>query len=303
MTELPVECEEFLTWLRVERGRSENTMRAYRQDLRAFVVWLDGRALVDISETDLQAYVSGLRASGLAPASIKRSTVAVTSMYKFLADDGLIDHDPTANVETPKVPQTLPKALTVEQVMTMLNAVGGDHPVALRDRAMLEVLYAGGLRISELVGLSLKDLVLDDQLLRVFGKGSKERVVPIGRFAVQALRDWLAPGGRRTMEPKKWRKMSDADAVFLNQRGGRLTRQGAWLVVQTRAEQVSMGELVHPHVFRHSCATHLVEGGADLRSVQELLGHASLTTTQIYTKVSPERLRAVYDDAHPRARG
>jgi integrase/recombinase XerD len=299
---LPTECEEFLTWLRVERGRSDNTMRAYRQDLRAYVLWLEGRAVGSVSESELQAYVAGLRTAGLAPASVKRATVAVTSMYKFLADDGLVDHDPTANVETPKVPQTLPKALTVEQVMTLLNAVGGDHPVALRDRAMLEVLYAGGLRVSELIGLSLADVVLDDQLLRVFGKGSKERVVPIGRFAVSSLRDWLAPGGRRAMEPKKWRSRNDADAVFLNQRGGRLTRQGAWLVIQTRAEQVGMGELVHPHVFRHSCATHLVEGGADLRSVQELLGHASLTTTQIYTKVSPERLRSVYDDAHPRAR-
>jgi integrase/recombinase XerD len=299
---LPTECEEFLTWLQVEKGRSANTLAAYRRDLRAYVLWLGDRSIVSASEGDLHSYVAGLGSGGAAPASVKRATVTVTSMYKFLADDGLIEIDPTANVETPRVPASLPKALSVEQVMTLLNAVGGDHPVALRDRAMLEVLYAGGLRVSELVGLSLRDVLLDDQMLRVFGKGSKERVVPIGRFAVAALADWLAPGGRGAMQPQLWKTRRDGEAVFLNQRGSRLTRQGAWLVIQGRAEQVGLGELVHPHVFRHSCATHLVEGGADLRTVQELLGHASLTTTQIYTKVSPERLRAVYDDAHPRAK-
>jgi integrase/recombinase XerD len=302
---LPDGCEEFLTWLQVERGRSDNTLAAYRRDLNAYVSWLAVRSipLTQVTESHLQAYVSGLRDGGAAPSSVKRATVAVTSMHKFLADEGISVHDPTANVELPKVPQSLPKALSIEQVMTLLNAVGGDDPVALRDRAILEVLYAGGLRASELVGLSIGDLTLDDQMLRAYGKGSKERMVPIGRFAVEALTDWLSPAGRGAMAPKLWRSRKDAEAVFLNQRGSRLTRQGAWLVIQGRAEQVGMGALVHPHVFRHSCATHLVERGADLRSVQELLGHASLTTTQIYTKVSSERLRSVYDDAHPRARG
>jgi integrase/recombinase XerD len=301
---LPDGCEEFLTWLEVERGRAANTLSSYRRDLYAYVVWLEGRSLTldAVGEGDLQAYISGLRDGGAAAASVKRATVAVTSMHRFLADEGLAPTDPTANVELPKVPQSLPKALSIEQVMTLLNAVGGDDPVALRDRAMLETLYAGGLRISELIGLSIGDVVLEDQTLRAYGKGSKERIVPLGRFAVGALSDWLSPGGRGAMAPKLWRTRKDAEAVFLNQRGGRLTRQGAWLVLRGRAEQVGMGELVHPHVLRHSCATHLVEGGADLRTVQELLGHASLTTTQIYTKVSPERLRQVYDDAHPRAR-
>jgi integrase/recombinase XerD len=301
---LPDGCEEFLTWLQVERGRSPNTLAAYRRDLRAYVSWLAERKVsVDrVGESDLQAYISWLRTNGAAPASVKRATVAVTSMHKFLADEGFSASDPTANVELPKVPQSLPKALSVEQMMTLLNAVGGDDPVALRDRAILEVLYAGGLRASELVGLSIGDLMLDDQMLRAYGKGSKERMVPLGRFAVQALTDWLSPGARGAMVPKLWRNRRDAEAVFLNQRGGRLTRQGVWLIIQGRAEQVGMGALVHPHVFRHSCATHLVEGGADLRSVQELLGHASLTTTQIYTKVSADRLRSVYDEAHPRAK-
>ncbi len=300
---LPIGCEEFLTWLEVERGRSVNTLSAYRQDLRAYVGWLESRGLTldEVSEGDLQAYVSEVRDGGAALSSVKRATVAVTSMHRFLADEGFASTDPTANVELPKVPQSLPKALSVEQVMTLLNAVGGDHPVALRDRAILETLYAGGLRVSELTGLSLGDLMLDDATLRAYGKGSKERMVPLGRFAVTALADWLAAGGRGAMAPKLWRNRKDAEAVFLNQLVGRLTRQGAWLVIRGRAEQVGLGELVHPHVLRHSCATHLVEGGADLRSVQELLGHASLTTTQIYTKVTPERLRRVYDQAHPRA--
>ena len=301
---LPDGCEEFLTWLQVERGRAANTLAAYRHDLRAYVSWLgeQGVALAAVDEADLQRYVSMLRDNGAAPASVKRATVVVTSMHRFLADEGFSSSDPTANVEVPRVPQSIPKALSVDQVLDLLNSVGGDDPVALRDRAILEVLYAGGLRISELGGLSLGDLFPDDQMLRAYGKGSKERMVPLGRFALQALDDWLSPAGRGAMVPKKWRSKNHAEAVFLNQRGGRLTRQGGWLVIQGRAETVGMGALVHPHVFRHSCATHLVEGGADLRSVQELLGHASLTTTQIYTKVTPERLRAVYDDAHPRAR-
>jgi len=175
--------------------------------------------------------------------------------------------------------------------------------VALRDRAMLEVLYAGGLRISELVGLSLGDVLLADGLVRAYGKGSKERVVPLGRMARAALGEWLGPGGRMTMAPRQWRRRGDAEAVFLNQQGGRLTRQGAWLVLKGRAEAAGLADRMHPHVLRHSCATHMVERGADLRTVQELLGHASLSTTQIYTKVSPERLRSVYEAAHPRARG
>ncbi len=297
-------AEEFLTWLQVERGRSANTLAAYRRDLRAYIQWLakHSTSVESVSEADLQRYVTSLRDGGAAPASVKRATVVVTSMHRFLVDEGFATMDPTANVEVPRVPQSIPKALSIDQVMTLLNSIGGDDPVALRDRAILETLYAGGLRVGELVGLSLGDLMPGDQMLRAYGKGSKERMVPIGRFALAALADWLSPAGRGAMVPKRWLSRSHAEAVFLNQRGGRLTRQGAWLVVQGRAENVGMGQLVHPHVFRHSCATHLVEGGADLRSVQELLGHASLTTTQVYTKVAPERLRAIYDDAHPRAR-
>jgi integrase/recombinase XerD len=182
----------------------------------------------------------------------------------------------------------------------LLAAVVGDDPVALRDRAVLEVLYGTGARISELVGLDLGDVDLGAQLLRVLGKGSKERVIPVGRYANAALGEWLRQG-RPALTPARWARRGDADAVFLNQRGGRLTRQGAWLVVRAHGDEVGLGDRLTPHVLRHSCATHMLDHGADIRAVQELLGHASISTTQVYTRVSPERLRSVYDAAHPRA--
>jgi integrase/recombinase XerD len=179
--------------------------------------------------------------------------------------------------------------------------VGGDA-VARRDRAIVEVLYGTGMRIGELVGMSLSDVDLDDRLARVFGKGSKERVVPIGRHAATALAEWFALSGRGVMVPTRWARRGDSEAVFLNQRGGRLSRQGAWGVVKLYAERVGLGDRLSPHVLRHSCATHMLEHGADIRVVQELLGHASISTTQVYTKVSADRLRSVYESAHPRAR-
>ena len=297
------EAEEFLSWLAVERGRSANTLAAYRRDLRAYELWLAERAtgLLQVDERLLAEWVSSHRSAGRSPASAKRATVVVTSMYRFLVDEGLLSSDPTTLTESPRVPKSLPKALSEEEVVRLLEAVVGDGAVGLRDRAMLEVLYGGGLRISELVGLSAADVLLADGILRVYGKGSKERVVPLGRMAREALGAWLAPGGRSTMTPRQWKRRGDAEAVFLNQHGGRLTRQGAWLVLKGHAEAARLADRMHPHVLRHSCATHMVERGADLRTVQELLGHASLSTTQIYTKVSPERLRSVYEAAHPRA--
>jgi integrase/recombinase XerD len=177
----------------------------------------------------------------------------------------------------------------------------GDGPIARRDRAILEVLYGTGLRVSELVGLSLGALDLDDALLRAFGKGSKERIVPVGGHAVRALVSWLAEGGRPELVPAQWRRRSDAEAVFLGARGGRLTRQGAWDILRRHAERAGLTGALSPHVLRHSCATHMLDHGADIRAVQELLGHASISTTQVYTLVSTERLWEVYRSAHPRA--
>ena len=232
-----------------------------------------------------------------------RATVAARSLHRYLAVEQVVEGDPGADVEAPRVPSGLPKALTEAEVLALLDgAATGDRPVDRRDRAMLEVLYGTGLRVAELVGLSLADVDLDGALLRAFGKGRKERVVPLGRMAREALARWLDPGGRPALAPTTWARRGDAEAMFLNQRGGRLSRQGAWLVIKGRADAVGLGERVWPHVLRHSCATHMLERGADIRAVQELLGHASISTTQTYTRVTSERLRAVYDEAHPRAR-
>jgi integrase len=204
--------------------------------------------------------------------------------------------------EVGRVPDAVVRPASEPEVEALLGAVVGDDPTARRDRAILEVLYGTGLRISELVGLRLGDVDLESALLRAFGKGAKERVVPVGRPAVAALGSWLGPGGRSALVPERWARRSDADAVFLNRRGGRLTRQGAWLVVKRWGAEVGLEARLTPHVLRHSCATHMLDHGADLRSVQELLGHASVSTTQVYTKVSAERLVAAYRAAHPRAR-
>lgn len=301
---LPPEVDDLLTWLRVERGRSRNTLAAYERDLAAYVAWLAdrGTALADVREPDVADYVAHLRASGRATSSQKRALVAVRGLHRFLAEEQEGRADPAAEVEMPKVPRGLPKALSEEEVASLLGAIAGDDAIARRDRAILEVLYGTGLRISELVGLSLADLDLDAGLLRAFGKGSKERIVPLGRYCVVALVDWLADGGRPLLEPDQWARRDDAEALFLNSRGGRLSRQGAWMVVRKAGEKVGLDGRLSPHVLRHSCATHMVDHGADIRTVQELLGHASISTTQVYTMVSTERLWSVYRQAHPRAR-
>lgn len=291
-------------WLTAERGRAANTISAYRRDLRTYVAWLrtNGRALSEVGEADLVEFVGALRARGLAPASVARALVPARSLHRFLAEEGRAATDPGAHVELPKVPRGLPKAISEEEVARLLDAPAGDEPAIRRDRAMLEVLYGTGVRVSELVGLSLGDLDLDAALLRAFGKGSRERIVPIGFPAVRALVAWLGPGGREELAPTQWRRRGDAEAVFLNVRGGRLSRQGAWDVLNRYARQVDLEGKLSPHVLRHSCATHMLDHGADIRAVQELLGHASISTTQVYTLVSTERLWEVYRNAHPRAR-
>jgi integrase/recombinase XerD len=301
---LPLDVEDFLTWLAAERGRSRNTLAAYRRDLLSYWAWLTerGEGLEDVTGGDLDAYVGHLRDRGLAPSSVKRALVAVRSLHRFRSEEGLSESDPSASIETPRVPAGLPKALTESEIDGLLAQVVGDGPVAMRDRAVLEVLYGTGARISEVCSLGLGDVDLDGGLLRLFGKGSKERVVPLGRWARIALAAWLGDGGRGAMEPEQWARRGDADAVFLNQRGGRLGRQGAWAIVRKYGDSAGLGERLTPHVLRHSCATHMLDHGADIRAVQELLGHASITTTQVYTMVSNERLFAAYDAAHPRAK-
>ncbi len=299
---------EHATWLAVERGLRPNTLAAYRRDLAIYAVYLHERRVRDtgkIDERTVDAFVAWLRAArdeGGRPrwsaSSIARTLVAVRSFHRFCVDEGLSTDDPAQDVRAPKVPAGIPKALTEAEVESLLDAVIGDTPAITRDRAILETLYAAGLRISELVGLDRPDLDLDDGVVRVFGKGGKERVVPIGRAARAALTEYLTLG-----RPQLVRTASSShDAVFLNARGGRLTRQGCWGIVRAAAKRVGLEDRISPHVLRHSCATHLLDHGADLRVVQEVLGHVSLSTTQVYTKVTADRLRSVYESAHPRSR-
>jgi integrase/recombinase XerD len=298
-------AEEYLSWLAVEKGRSRNTLMAYRRDIGSWERWA-AEAGLDPLGADAEAielHLAELRSRGRHPASMARSTTALRGLYRFLVGEGTITGDPTADVRSPRLPRRLPKALDEDQVLSLLDSVGGSGPADLRDRALLELLYGSGSRISEVVGLSLADLQGDDGLLRVFGKGAKERLVPLGGPARMALDRWLAPAGRPRMAPEHWRRRLDAEAVFINTRGGRLSRQGAWDIVNRRAQAVGLGDVVSPHVLRHSCASHMLAHGADIRVVQELLGHVSISTTQIYTRLSHDHLRASYERAHPRATG
>jgi len=298
-------AEEYLTWLAVEKGRSRNTLVAYRRDLATFEAWADEAGVdpVGAGPGAIELYLADLRSRGRNPASLARATTALRGLYRFWVGEGTLVVDPTADVRSPTLPRRLPKALEEDQVIGLIESVDGSGPVDLRDRALLEVLYGTGARISEVVGLSLLDLTGDDGLLRVFGKGSKERLVPLGGPARMALDRWLGPTGRPLLEPRRFARRSDAEAVFLNVRGARLSRQGAWAAVQGRARRVGLGDVVSPHVLRHSCATHMLAHGADIRVVQEVLGHVSIATTQIYTRLSQDHLRSSYDRAHPRAGG
>ena len=305
--ELPLEAEDFLMYLVVEKGRSPLTISAYRRDLRRYCEFLRlrGATLRDATPDDVSDFTTSLRAEGLAPSSTTRTLVAVRNLHRWLAAEEVLPADPTVTMETPKLPRPLPKALSEDQVLALLGTVearleADRDPLALRDLALLEVLYGTGARISEVCGLRFGDVDLDGALVRLFGKRSKERIVPLGRPAIRSLAVWFDEG-RPCLVPAEWRSRDDADAVFLGARGTRLTRQGAWLVLRRCATEAGLGDHVSPHVLRHSCATHLLDRGADIRTVQELLGHASVSTTQIYTRVATERLWQAYRDAHPRS--
>lgn len=296
------DAEEFLSYLAVERGRAPASISAYRRDLAAYERFLSERGL-GLGEADvgtIEAYVALLGASRRA-SSTARALAAVRGLHRFCVDERAASRDPTEGVATPRIPRAIPKALLEEQVELLLSAVIGEDPRALRDRAILETLYATGMRISELAGLRLGDLDMGKAMAVAYGKGSKERLVPIGRQALKALEAWLAPGGRGALAPVRWARRVDAEAVFISTRGTRMSRQAVWQVVRKAAVKVNLEDRVSPHVLRHSCATHLLEHGADIRVVQELLGHATITTTQVYTRVSPELLRREYEKAHPRA--
>ena len=301
--DLALAAEEFLTWMATERGRSRNTLLAYRRDIVGYLSWLNAHHLdmMVVATPQLVQFVADRRAGGSAPASVARQLAAVRMMHRFFVEENVRVDDPTADLDGVRVPAGIPHPLSEAEVATLLAAVTGHEPVALRDRALLEFLYATGARIGEVVALSLSDIDIESGLVRLFGKGSKERIVPFGRAAAVSLSDWLSPEGRAAMEPLRWARRGDAEALFLNHRGARLSRQSAWLIVRAYGDACGFGDRLSPHVLRHSCATHLLDHGADLRIVQELLGHASISTTQVYTKVSQERLWQVYRAAHPRA--
>jgi integrase/recombinase XerD len=294
-------AEEFLSYLTVERGASRNTLAAYRRDLRSYCRTLSARGVDDpahATREDVGAFVVDLQLSGLAPSSVERSVAAVKSFHKFLVREGLAEDHPAGRVPLPKKPTRLPDVVSVDDVDRLLSQPFPDSPAGLRDRAALETLYGCGLRVSELVGLDMLDIDLREGLVRVRGKGDKDRVVPIAGIAAGAVRDYL-DHGRPYLRAKKPRRPADPSAIFVNVRGGRLSRQAVFGLVKRYGGRVGLD--IHPHTLRHSFATHLLEGGADLRALQEMLGHADISTTQVYTHVGMAHLREEYLSTHPRA--
>jgi integrase/recombinase XerD len=309
--ELEVEHDRYLRHLAIERGRSPHTIAAYRRDLARFLDSLRPAGVVDVAAITPELVTTFARSlregaeSPLAASSVARMLSSVRGFTRFLVDEGRTLIDPAADLVAPKQADRLPKALTIGQVEALLAATDGDDPAALRDRALLELLYATGARVSEAVALNVDDLVGDlgtADLVRLFGKGSKQRIVPVGSFARAALDAYLVRS--RPLLSERGRA---TPALFLGMRGARLSRQSAWLVIRAAAERAHLDEQlgehgISPHSLRHSFATHLLQGGADVRVVQELLGHASVATTQIYTRVTADALRDMYVTAHPRAR-
>lgn len=308
-SQLPALVDSYLRHLTIERGMAKNTLAAYRADLARYSSFLEEKGIEQpgqITELVITEFAESLKLkSGLISSSVARVLAGVRGLHKFWLLENITPGDVAAAVKPPKSPRNLPKAITVDQIEKLLAAAGPDpadeaamaaDPVRVRDRAMLELLYATGARISELINLDLDDLV-DPTLVRLFGKGSKERIVPVGGYAQRALDAYLV----RT-RPTLVGQGKGTPALFLNQRGGRLSRQSAWQIISEAAQVAELPGEISPHTFRHSFATHLLEGGADVRVVQELLGHSSVATTQIYTLVTVDKLREIYGTAHPRAR-
>lgn len=316
--------DQFLQYASLERGLSANSVSAYRQDLGRYALFLSEEALTDTAQVrpdTLQRFVVWLRSpegGNLSPASVARRVSTVKAFHRFLFEEGLTPDFPGAKVRTPKLPDPIPEALSIDEVERLLTASGGESPTGLRDRALLELLYATGARVSEIVALDVDDLLTPEGegnhsdrseeenrfahlsqggLVRVIGKGNKQRIVPYGRFAGEAVARYLVRA-----RPDLVARGRGTPALFVGARGARFSRQSMWLVLQEAAHRAELSAKVSPHTLRHSFATHLLQGGADVRTVQELLGHSSVSTTQIYTRVTPETLKEHYVLAHPRAR-
>lgn len=314
--------------LTIERGLSVNTLAAYGRDLARYTTWLAERGVTDarlITALEIGAFTNDLRALAatgvgaggapdadatgvtratgaalpgvLAASSVARILSSVRGFHRFLAEEGEVESNAAKDVKPPKLAIRLPKAITITEMQRLIDSVVGDDPLALRDRALLELLYATGARVSEVVGLNVDDVLDSMEVVRLVGKGSKQRIVPVGSYARSAVGAYLV-----RVRPQFSARGLSTPALFLGQRGQRLSRQGAWLVIQAAAKRSGLSAHISPHTFRHSFATHLLEGGADVRVVQELLGHSSVTTTQLYTLVTADTLRDMYATSHPRAR-
>jgi integrase/recombinase XerD len=291
---------DYLAFLELERGLSRNTLEAYRSDLQQYGAFLDraGRHPLEVTTAELRAFLSEIQSangSGAAPATVQRKVACLRSFYRYLRREQILEQDPTADLRGPRLGARLPKVLSRDEVQALLRQPKGTSPVALRDRALLETMYACGLRASEAIALERAQIDLDAGILRTRGKGSKERIVPIGSVALRSLRQYLDKGRPRLVQ------LRDEPRVFVNARGEGLSRQGLYKIIQRHARTAGLERKMSPHTLRHTFATHLLAGGCDLRSLQEMLGHADIGTTQIYTHLSPERLREVYFEAHPRA--
>ncbi len=293
----------FFKYLKAERNSSEHTVAAYQSDLSQFFGWLASRrtiaGLQEIDPLDIRAWMGQMQRDGYARRSIARKVVSVRSYFRYLCLQGIMSTNPAEAVLSPKLDKKLPRFLKETEVLSLLDAANKNTPLGRRDAAILELLYATGIRVSELVGLNLEDLSYMGEYLLVHGKGEKDRVVPVGEHALKAIRDYCDSARKLLLE--KNRDQKDTPALFLNRSGTRLTARSVRRMLDGVVKRAALGRHVSPHMIRHSFATHLLNAGADLRSVQELLGHVEISTTQIYTHVSHEKMRQVYNDAHPRA--
>ena len=313
--------DQFIAHISVERGLARATVRAYESDLRRYLSWLaHTRGITDpdaIGKADIEEYVAQLDSDGDSARSKARRLASIHEFHRFALAQHAVSDDVSATVKAPKSAQMLPDVLTIDEVSRLLDAIPDPHgtdaargragigalpdAVLLRDRALLEFMYATGCRVSEATGANLDDIDLDEHIARLMGKGSKQRLVPLGSYACRAITAYLN-AGRGELEQRSSAKIPERRALFLNKRGKRISRQSVWEIVKATGERAGITKPLHPHTLRHSFATHLIQGGADVRTVQELLGHASVTTTQIYTHVSPETLIETYLTSHPRAR-
>lgn len=288
------QIKDFLDFIRVERGYSENTSGSYQRDLEQFMRFAKAKGLKEIDRDKIKSFLEHLYDGGFSVSSVERKLACLKSFFRYLIREGELEADPTSDIKLPKKAKRLPKALSIAETIRLVSAPREKTHISLRDAALLELLYATGMRASEAIGLNVSDINFEVSFVKCFGKGSKERIVPLNKITLAALKEYLDKG--RPKFPAK-----DKDALFIDKNGGRLTRQGLWLVMKKYVKKTGVKGKTSPHTLRHSFATHLLEKGADLRSVQEMLGHADISTTQIYTSVSRERLKRMYKKAHPRA--